>query len=151
MNAYSELLRYIQTIAKPLVNTVTQGDFTAVDLEKKNIFSLVHVAVGNASFPSDGVIRFDIQIGCFDIRDINKDINADKYFSNDNEVDNLNSTMAVLNRLWLLMLKDFEENDITASDNPTLEQYTNSHKNLIDGWIMSFQADVPNTVINLCQ
>lgn len=130
---------------------MTQGDFSEVDLDKKNIFPLLHVSIGNASFPSDGVIRFNVQIGCFDIRDINKDVNTDKYYDNDNEIDNLNSTMAVLNRIWLLMLKDFEDNNITASENPTLEQFTESRKNLLDGWIMTFEVDVPNTTINLCQ
>lgn len=151
MNGYSELLRYFKQIGKPLVNTITQGDFADVDIDKKNIFSLLHVSIGNASFPSDGVIRFNVQIGCFDIRDINKDVNTDKYYDNDNEIDNLNSTMAVLNRIWLLMLKDFEENNITASENPTLEQFTESRTNLLDGWIMTFEVDVPNTTINLCQ
>lgn len=151
MNGYSELLRYLKTIGQPLVNTITQGDFTEVDIDKKTIFPLLHVSIGNASFPSDSVTQFSVQVGCFDIRDINKDVNTDKYYSNDNEIDNLNSTIAVLNRMWLLMLKDFEENNIVANDNPTLEQFTESRQNLIDGWIMSFDVQVPNTTINLCQ
>lgn len=152
MNGYSELLRYIKTLAERdiFINTVTQGDFQDIDIEKKNIFPLLHVQVGNATFPSDSVIRFDCQIGAFDIRDINKGINTDKFFDNDNEVDNLNETLSVINRIWLLMLKDFEDNNITASENPTLEQFTESRKNILDGWIMTFQVEVPNTLISLC-
>lgn len=151
MNGYSQLLRYFKQLAEPLVNTVTQGDWDKVDINRKNIMPLVHVSIGNASFPSDGVVRFSVQLGCMDIRDINKEVVNDKYYENDNEVDNLNSTLAILNRIWLLMLKDFEENDITASENPSLEQFTESRKNLLDGWIMSFDVDVPNIDINLCQ
>lgn len=151
MNGYSQLLRYFKQIGQPLVKTITQGDFADIDLSKKNIFSLLHVSIGNASFPSDGVIRFNVQLGCFDIRDINKAIDTDKYYGNDNEIDNLNSTLEVLNRIWLLMLKDFEENNITASENPTLEQMTETRKNLLDGWVMTFDVDVPNVTINLCQ
>ena len=151
MNGYSELLRYIKLIGQPLVNTVTQGEFGDLDIDKKNIFPLLHVVVGNASFPSEGIVEFDAQLGCFDIRDINKEINTDKYYDNDNEIDNLNSTLAILNRIWLLMLNDFEENNITASASPSLEQFTESHKNLLDGWIMTFKVQVPNTTINLCQ
>lgn len=151
MNGYSELLRYFKVIGEPLVNTITQGDFTDVDIDKQTIFPLLHVSIGNANFPSDSVVQFSVQIGCFDIRDINKEVNADKYYQNDNEIDNLNSTLAVLNRIWLLMLSDFEENNITASDNPTLEQFTESRQNLIDGWIISFDVQVPNTTIELCQ
>jgi hypothetical protein len=85
-----------------------------------------------------------------DIRDINKEITTDKFYENDNEIDNLNETLAVVNRLWLLMLKDFEENDITASENPTLEQMSESKKNLLDGWVMTFTIDVPNVLVSLC-
>jgi hypothetical protein len=85
-----------------------------------------------------------------DIRDINKEITTDKFYDNDNEIDNLNETLAVVNRLWLLMLKDFEENDITASENPTLEQMNESKKNLLDGWVMTFTIDVPNVLVSLC-
>lgn len=151
MNGYSELLRYFKQIGQPLVNTVTQGDFADLDLDKKNIMPLLHVSIGNASFPSPQVVRFDVQLGCFDIRDTNKEIITDKYYGQDNEIDNLNSTLAVLNRIWILMLEDFEENNITASEVPTLEQFTESRKNLLDGWIMTFQVDVPNIDINLCQ
>lgn len=151
MNGYSELLRYIKMIGQPEVSTVTQGNFTDVDLDKQNLFPLLHVSVGDATFVSDAVVRFNIQIGCFDLRDINKEVNTDKYYSNDNEVDNLNATLAVLNRLWLEMLRDFEENDITPNATPSCQQYTESRTNLIDGWIMSFDVDVPNVTINLCQ
>ena len=152
MNGYSEILRYIKELGDRdiFINTITQGDFEDVDIEKKNIFPLLHVSIGNASFPADGVVRFDVQLGAFDLRDINKDIVEDKFYENDNEIDNLNETLSVLNRIWLLMLKDFEENNITASDSPTLEQFTESKKNLLDGWIMTFQIDVPNLNISLC-
>ena len=152
MNGYTELLRYIKYLGDNdvFINTITQGDFEDVDINKKNIFPLLHVAIGNASFPSEGVIRFDVQIGALDIRDINKEIDTDKFWGNDNEVDNLNETLAVLNRLWLLMYKDFEENNITASEVPTLEIQTDTRKNKLDGWIMSFQVDLPNIDISLC-
>lgn len=151
MNGYSELLRYIKSIGEPLVNTITQGNIDDMDLNKKNIFPLLHVDVGNASFPSESVIQFEVQLACFDIRDINKEVNTDKYFGNDNEVDNHNETLAILNRIWLLMKNDFEENDITASENPSLQQSSGTERNLLDGWVMSFQVQVPNTEINLCQ
>ncbi|HTG54621.1 MAG TPA: hypothetical protein VL943_00035 [Niabella sp.] len=151
MNGYSQLLRYFKQIGQPLVNTMTQGDISNIDLDRKNIFPLLHVSIGDASFPSPQVVRFNVEIACLDIRDINKEINTDKYYGQDNEIDNLNNTLPVLNRIWILMLQDFEENDITASENPTLQQMLLTRKNLLDGWIMTFQVDVPNTDINLCQ
>jgi len=152
MNTYSELLRYLKLLGEQdvFVKTITQGDFEKVDLQKKTIFPLLHVSIGNASFPSHSVIRYDIQVGCFDIRDINKEINTDNFNLNDNEQDNLNETLSTLNRIWLKMSKDFEENNITASDLPALEVQTFTRKNLLDGWIMTFQVDVPNITLSLC-
>lgn len=151
MNGYSELLRYLKRIGEPLVNTITQGEFALLDTNKKNIYPLLHVQINNASFPSEGVVRFNVQIGCFDIRDTNKEPNEDKYFGNDNEIDNLNETLAVLHRIWLLMINDFEENNITASESPVLEICTEEKENILDGWIMTFDVEAPNTEINLCQ
>jgi len=152
MNTYSTLLYYIKSLgeADAFVNTITKGDFNKVDIEKKNIFPLMHVSVGNASFPSLSVIRYDVQIGVFDIRDINKEITTDKFWEQDNEVDNLNETMATINRVWIQMMKDFEENNITASESPTLEIAIEDRMNLLDGWIMTFQVDLPNITQSIC-
>lgn len=153
MNGYTELLRYFKKLGTEdiFINTITQGDFELVDIAKKNIFPLMHIAVGNATFPSQSVVRFDVQLGIYNIRDISKEIITDKFWQQDNEVDNLNETLYSINRIWQLMLNDFEENDITASENPTCEQSTYEKENLLDGWILTFQVEVPNIQISLCQ
>lgn len=152
MNQYTEFLNYIKSLGTSdiFVNTITQGEFDKLDLDKANIFPLLHVSVTGASFTNGSTIVFDVQIGCFEVRETNKAINTDKYFDNDNEVDNLNETLAVLNRLWVSMYKDFASNDITASENPTLEPMLEARTNLLDGWIMTFQVELPNTTLNLC-
>ena len=152
MNQYSELLYYIKSLAESdeLVNTITKGDFEKVDLDKKNIFPLVHINITDGGFTNGSVVRFGVQIGAFDIRDINKELQTDKFFEQDNEVDNHNLTFAILNRMWLQMYVDFEKNNITASENPSLEIQTFTRGNLLDGWILTFEVEVPNTTINLC-
>lgn len=153
MNGYTELLRYFKKLGTDdiFINTITQGDFELVDIAKKNIFPLMHLAIGNATFPSQSLVRFDVQLGVYDIRDISKEIITDKFWMQDNEVDNLNETLYSINRIWQLMLNDFEEKNITASEAPTLEQSTYERENILDGWIMTFQVDVPNIEISLCQ
>ena len=152
MNTYSELLRYLKFLGEEdvFVNTITQGDFNDVDVDKKNIFPLMHISIGNATFPAHSVIRYSVQIGVFDIRDINKEITTDKFWKQDNEVDNLNETLATINRLWLKMSKDFEDNNITASESPTCEIQTFTRMNTLDGWIITFDVDTPNTTLSLC-
>lgn len=153
MNQYSELLYYIKQLAEAdtLVNTVTKGDFDLIDLDKSNIFSLVHINITGGNFSSDQTITFNIQIGCFDIRDINTELVEDKFWRQDNEVDNHNTTLAILNRMWLKMKTDFELNNITASENPAFEIQTFTRGNLLDGWILTLDVEMPNTTISLCE
>ena len=153
MNHYTELLYYIKSLgdADPFINTVTQGEFDRLDLDKANIFPLLHINIIGGGFTNGQTVTFDLEIGAFDIRDINKEIVTDKFWLQDNEVDNLNETHAVLNRLWKNMYKNFQENDITSSENPTLEPLVEYGKNLLDGWKLSFEVEMPNDIISLCQ
>lgn len=153
MNHYTQLLYYIKSLADndDFVNTVTQGDITSIDLDKNNIFPLVHVAVTGGGFTNGQTIVFNVQLSCLDIRDINNEIRESKYWEQDNEVDNLNETLAVLNRMWTIMYQDFEDKCIIASENPTLEIVTESNTNLLDGWILSFDVIMPNEILNLCE
>jgi len=153
MNQYSELLYYIKSLADAdaLVNTVTQGDFEVLDLDKANIFPLVHISITDSGFTNGQTVKFSLQVGCFAVRDINKEIRTNKFWEQDNEVDNHNETHAVLNRMWLKMYTDFELNNITASENPTLEIQSFVRGNTLDGWILSFEVEMPNTTISLCE
>lgn len=153
MNHYTEILNYIKEIGEQdvFVNTVTQGEFDKIDLNKFNVFPLLHASINGANFTNGSSVTFNIQLGCFNIRDKNKEINTDKYFNNDNEVDNLNETLAVLNRTWKIMYKDFNDKGFYASENPTLEPRILDYSNLLDGWILDFEVEMPNNIISLCQ
>ena len=152
MNHYTQLIRYIKQLAEAdtLVSTVTKGDFTKLDLELQNIYPLVHINIFDSGFTNGTTVTFGVQVGCFDIRDINKEVITDKFWEQDNEVDNHNETHAILNRMWLKMYTDFEENNITASENPTLDKVEGEYSNILDGWILNFTIEMPNDVINLC-
>ncbi len=151
MNHYTELLSYMKQLAEgdSYVNTITKGE--NLDLNKANIFPLLNVEINEASFTSDALIQFSIQVQCLAIRDINKEVSTDKFWGQDsNEVDNHNETLATLNRMWRIMHRDFNNNNITASDSPSLTKITFSDKNLLDGWELSFDVEMHNTELNLC-
>lgn len=153
MNQYTELLYYIKQLAEAdvLVNTVARGPMDSIDLEKQNLYPLVHLDITAGAFSNGQTVLFDVEIACLDIRDINKEIiEADKFWPNDNEVDNHNATHAILNGIWSKMFRDFEANNITASEDPTLEKITFGEGNLLDGWLLSFTVEMPNDTINLC-
>ena len=150
MNAYSILLRYIRSLAEQdvFVKTITTG--ADIDLNKGDIFPLFNIDITDATFSSNATITFSLNIQCLDIRDINKENVNDKFYLNDNEVDNYNGTLSCLNALWVKMHRDFEDNNITASDSPTLTQITYSDKNLLDGWDMSLEVEMPIDETSFC-
>jgi len=150
MNHYTQLLQYIKTLgeADSFISTITKGE--NVDISKGDLFPLLHVDILTGSFTNGQTVIFNVELSCLDIRDINNEVSTDKFWEQDNEVDNHNMTLAVLNRLWKKMYVDFTENNITASENPTLEKVTDAEKNRLDGWTLSFEVEMPNTTIALC-
>jgi len=150
MNQYTQLLQYIKTLgeADDFISTITKGE--DVDINKGNIFPLLHVDIVTGSFTNGQTVTFDVELSCLDIRDVSSEISTDKFWEQDNEVDYHNLTLAVLNRLWTKMYRDFAENNITASENPALQKVTDSEKNRLDGWTLSFTVEMPNTTIALC-
>tara|TARA_R110000744_G_scaffold284980_1_gene396455 strand:- start:351 stop:806 length:456 start_codon:yes stop_codon:yes gene_type:complete len=150
MIAYSELLRHIKSLAdaEDYINTATMGE--ELDLNMSNIFPLFNVDITGASFTSNATVSFDVTMVALDVRSINKENNTDKYYGNDNEIDNHNGTITVLNNIWVKMHREFAKNNITSSDNPSLEQITFSDKNLLDGWSISFTVELPSDGVDIC-
>lgn len=153
MNQLTELYNYIKQLAEAdsLVNSVRKLPFGDIDLDKEIVFPLVNVFITAGSFTNGSTIVFNVQVGCFDVRDINKELRTDNFWQQDNEVDNHNLCIGVLNRLWLEMYRDFELNNITSSENPSFELGFFEKAKLLDGAILSFDVEVPNTTISLCQ
>ncbi len=152
MNQYSQLLQYLQQLAysNELVNMVTQGEFQDMDLLKAGLFPLVHISIATGSFTNTQTVNFDVQLGVFNIRTLNKEINTDKFWKNDNAVDNINECIAILNYMWGKIYVDFEEHNITASENPTFELLYENRSNILDGVILTFVVEMPNNIISLC-
>ena len=155
MRAYYELLRILYSIFNEDsdVNTITQGDITEIDLQRKNIFNLVHISVNNSTFNENTQV-FNTTIFCMGIRDINKEVDTfDKFRNNDNEIDNLNTTHAVLRRAYNKIVHGkFAENsdDIFVLNNPVLEPFTERYENLLDGWEMTIDIEVDDTLMCVC-
>jgi len=86
-----------------IVNSVTQGDIFQVDLSKQTIFPLTHIMV-NSSTLSDNTMSFNVSVIAMDIVDISKSEVTDMFEENNNELDVLNTQLAVLNRAYQQML-----------------------------------------------
>lgn len=152
MNNYTVLFYYIKGLLEQddLVNTITQGNFQEIDIEKANIFPMVHMDIISANFVTGGVISFNMQIAFLNQRDKVNEIKTDKFWQQDNEVDNFNTTLAIANRLWLKLYRDLENNNITAELNAPLTKIDFEYTNTLDGWLLDFTVETPNTTISLC-
>lgn len=149
MNQLSELYKYFKQLADAddLVNKVMKS----ADLNKETIFPLVNIDIQGGAFTNGSTINFNVELSCFNIRDINKEVITDDFWGQDDEVDNHNLALAVLNRIWLTMWTDFEKTNITASENPTFELGSFEGSKLLDGARLTFTVETPNTIIDLCQ
>lgn len=151
MNQLTQLYLYLKQLAEAddLVNSVMKT--VDIDLKKEAMFPLVNINIISGSFTNGSTVQFNIELACFNQRDINKEINTDDFWGQDNEVDNHNLCVAVLNRMWLNMYTDFEQNNITSSENPTFELGSFEGAKLVDGARLTFTVEVPNTELSLCQ
>ena len=130
------------------VNTVTTGDITEIDLSKQTIFPLSHIII-NSVTPQDQVLNFNITIMSMDIVDINKENKTDIFTGNNNEHDVLNSQLAVLNRLIVLLRGGTLYRDRYQLDgDPSCEPFYERLENQLAGWACTMNILIENNVSN---
>ena len=127
-----------------IVNLVTQGDIFDVDINKQNIFPLVHIIVNQATF-EENVIRYNISILAMDVVDITKDETVSKFDGNDNELYVLNTMLAVQNRCYELLRRGTLYTDKFQVDGtPVCEPFTERFENKLAGFTMTCDILIPN-------
>ena len=93
-----------QLLSDENVNIVTTGDITEIDLSKQSIFPLCHIIVNSVS-TQEQVLAFNITVTAMDIVDVDKEATTDLFRGNDNQHDVLNTQLAVLNKLVMVLRK----------------------------------------------
>jgi len=146
MTGYYDLIKRMKEHfeADPIVNTITQGDIFRVDLNKQTIFPLVHIIVNNVQFVNN-VQQCNISVLAMDIVNISKDETEDIFDGNDNEIDILNTQLAVLNRMYEFLRRgDLYDDKFQVTGNPTCEPFIDRFENKLAGWTMTFDVLIPN-------
>jgi hypothetical protein len=145
MNGYysivSEIRDYIKSIG--LVNTVTIGDIYDVDLDKQTIFPLTHIISNNAQLTQSQII-LNLSILFMDIVDESKEQRINVFDGNDNELDVLNTQLAIANRFTNEVLRGDYFNNYDIIGTPTAEPFVDRFENKIAGWTLTFDIAVPN-------
>jgi hypothetical protein len=150
MNQVTTLYTYIKSLgeADSYVSTVTKNKTSEILQNKATIFPLLNITITSVTYSSPQIKTFRIELSCFDKRDQTKETVNDVFWENDNEVDNLNQTESCLNRIWLIMQRNFDKNNITANNDPTAEPVLEGTTSLVDGWVLPLDINVPN--IDIC-
>lgn len=145
MNHFYTAINYIKDIllADPDVHTVTHGDNPLTDTQKKNIFPIAHIsATGWRQSP--GLILFDFNIAVLDQRAQLKEVVTDKFLQNTNELDNLNTCCAILNKFLLNLKLQRNEQRVELTNDPNAEPILLDFSNGLDGWEIQVTLSVPN-------
>ena len=128
------------------VNTVTTGDLTEIDLSKQTIFPLTHIIINNVTI-AEQILTFNITILSMDIIDLSKSEVTDIFVGNDNEQDVLNTQLAVLNRIIVLLRRgSLYTTKYQLDGAPSCEPFYERFENKLAGWAATMNILIENDI-----
>jgi hypothetical protein len=149
-NLIDNIYNYLN--GNPNINTVTTGDLLSVDLSKQTIFPLAHIITNDVTF-NDHFITFSINVIVMDIVDEDKDDKQTKekpHLGLDNTPDILNTMLTVINGLQSSLRRGgMNENNYEINDSPTATQFEDRFENLLSGWSLLLNVEIPNDMMGL--
>lgn len=136
-----------------ITKTVTLGDITEVDLNKRSIFPLAHIIVNSGSI-TERTISLDVSILFMDLVDVSlenvKDQTEPFYGANDLQ-DVHNTQLAAANLLVQSMVRGaLWDDDIKVEGTPTVEPFKDRFENTLAGWVLNFTVEARNTDTSIC-
>tara|TARA_R110000737_G_scaffold269320_1_gene276649 strand:+ start:1275 stop:1709 length:435 start_codon:yes stop_codon:yes gene_type:complete len=135
-----------ELLASPFVKTVTFGDISQVDLRKQTIYPLSHIIMNNV-VQGGQVLTYNLTILLMDIIDINKAPVVDQFTGNTDEMDILNTQLAVGNKLVEQMRSGALFNDMYQVINDvTFDPFYDRFENELVGWSMNVSIVVENDI-----
>jgi|TARA_R110002012_G_scaffold78857_1_gene200835 hypothetical protein len=128
------------------VNTVTTGTLSNVNLQKQDIFPLSHIIV-NSVTDSEQTLSFSLSILAMDIVSRSKLETTDIFEGNNNEQDVLNTQLAVLNKLIMVLRKgDLHRDQYQLIGDPTCEPFYDRFENELAGWTADLEVVIYNDI-----
>lgn len=148
MNQFYKVTKLIENRLRsnpncPTVIIPRNGD---ADLYKKNIYPM---AIINpiSSNPSVAIStsNFTYEIAVVDQRGISKDTDGDKIDGNDEYIDNLNITNAILTDLVGYLRSQNNDDYIEVVNITEASKIEDGENNRLDGWMLTIKLAIPNT------
>jgi len=151
IRGFYELTRTLeaQLLSDVNVNTVTTGDIYDIDLSKQSIFPLSHIVV-NSVTTQEQVLSFNITVMSMDIVDESKEKTTNIFRGNNNEQDVLNTQLAVLNKLIMVLRRGtLYTEKFQLEGDPTLEPFYERFENRLAGFAATMDVIIHND-IDIC-
>ena len=135
-----------QLLSDENVNIVTTGDITEIDLSKQTIFPLCHIMVNSVS-TQEQVLAFNITVMAMDIVDESKDETTDIFVGNNNEQDVLNTQLAVINKLVMVLRRGtLYTNKFQLEGDASLEPFYERFDNRLAGFAATMDIAIHNDI-----
>lgn len=147
-NVY-DLVTDIKTFLRnnPIVNTVTFGDLSEVDLNKTTIYPLSHFTLGNTTI-TNNTLRLTISVLFLDIVDYTKDFNNNDIGDRQDDtniVDVYNTQLQIANDLISHLKRgDLYRDKYQLVGDPVCEPFRDRFENELAGWATDLTIEVPN-------
>lgn len=133
--------------ANPIVNTVTFGDISEVDLNKTTIFPLTHFMLGNTTV-TNNTLQITISVLFLDIVDYTKNFNSTDLGDRQDDtniVDVYNTQLQIANDLISHLKRgDLYREAYQLIGNPVCEPFRDRFENELAGWAVDLNIEVPN-------
>lgn len=151
MTSIYDVITTIKTFLRnhPIVNYVTYGDITQVDLNKTTMFPLSHFFVRNVSM-TEHTLRVTVSLLFLDIVDYTKEFNEDDLGDRQdasNLIDVYNTQLQIANALVSdLRRGDLYRDKYQLVGNPLCEPFKDRFENELAGWSLEVTIDIPNNI-----
>lgn len=146
-----DIITEIKTFLRnnPIVNNVTFGDISQVDLNKTTMFPLSHFVLGNSTI-TNNTIRVSINMLFLDVVDYSKDFNStDEGGRQDdsNLIDVYNTQLQIANELISHLKRgDLYTQGFQIIGDPICEPFKDRFENELAGWGVDLTIEVANNL-----
>lgn len=155
MTSIYDIITTIKTHLRdnPIVNSVTYGDITEVDLNKTSIYPLTHFFINNVTL-IDNAMQVSISMLFTDIVDYSKDFNDnDEGERGDasNLIDVYNTQLQIANSLIQQLKRgDLFRDRYQLEGSPVCEPFNDRFENELAGWTVDLTINIANDGISVC-
>lgn len=151
MTGIYDIVKTIKTHLRehPIVNTVTFGDITEIDLNKTTMFPLSHFLLQDTTILSNN-IQITLSFLFIDITSKNNEFNSDDLGgreTTDNLVDVYNTQLQIANDLITELRRgDLYDDKYQLIGDPVCTPFDDRFENQLAGWSVDLTIAIPNNI-----